>query len=126
MPIKFTRHESGVYFVSTWEGKVSDDELISSYNVFFESGEWKQGMYELADLSSVDFSQVTYSGLIGLAKWAEKFYSEQQTSGIKTAIFIPPGNSAAEAIIYNVWTTDSPEQVMIFRNRDQAHLWLLE
>ncbi len=71
MPINIMIHESGKYFITHWKGKIYDDELVPLYEVFYAAFEksplWTPEFPELADLTMADFSEITSSGIIGLA-----------------------------------------------------------
>jgi len=126
MAIKFEVHESCPYFISYWEGAITNSELIPSYSSFFESSDWNPGLHELADLTKVDMSQVTTGGMIDLANWTEDFYREKEVRCVKAAVLISQGRGESRPLIYQAWAVQSPEQIRIFQDRAEAVGWLTE
>lgn len=42
------------YFLATWAGKITDDEMLTAYREFRDSGLWPAGAHELADLTAAE------------------------------------------------------------------------
>ena len=51
MPISITVHESDQYYVSKYEGRITDEELIPAYVAFYANNDVGTGLSELADIS---------------------------------------------------------------------------
>lgn len=126
MPIEIATHESGHYFITKYEGQITDEGLIPAYAAFYANNDVGSGLPELVDLSLADSSRISREGLIGLALWTERFHRQHGVSAKKTAIYAPLGSSRPAAIIYEVWARGSPEIVRIFVELDEAIYWLTE
>jgi hypothetical protein len=126
MPIGCEAHESCDYFISHWEGVVTDSELIPGYSAFVEGDEWIHGMHELTDVTGADLSRITREGLVSLANWASNFYERRGVQFVKTAVLTRSDDWASAPIIYEVWSPQSPEHLRIFKQRDEAVRWLGE
>ncbi|MCP3899059.1 MAG: hypothetical protein GY707_04915 [Desulfobacteraceae bacterium] len=130
MSIKFLIHESGQYFTPKFEDLISDAELVSSYEKFYDSYEksasFCPGLHELCDLTGADLSQLTSYGLKALSDWAEEFYKMHGVTEKRTAILLSPEAQSVSAVFYEFWTEASPEYVKIFRNQTEAIKWLTE
>lgn len=127
MPIAFEISETDDFYIARYEGKIRDSELVASYRDFFIQDLKRVKIPELADFSHADFSEVTSEGLWRLAQWGRDFLENQGVLEHKTAVYAP-GYSASKpmAVIYDVFSTDSPEVVRFFEDRDEAVRWLTE
>jgi len=126
MPITITIHESGQYYVSKYEGEITDEELIPSYDAFYTYNDVGVGFPELADVSSSDASRVSRKGILKLAHWKKELHKKRGESSKKTAIYAPKSYGRANAVIYEAWTEGSSELVRLFEDKDEAVRWLME
>jgi len=124
MPIEFTVNHESSYFTTKYIGKVSEDEVIDLYTTFFEDDGWAPGLNELVDHSELDGSNLNGDGLRKIAMFASYFYKEHNISNVKTAIFAPKDLPFGLSRIYDVMTDDSPEEVGVFRDMQEAKSWL--
>lgn len=126
MPIAFSvNHEDG-YFVSKYTGIVTTDEIIETYQTFFNSPDWAASLNELVDHSELDGSELTEDSLKHVANFAAQFYKENNIPYVKTAIYAPNDLPYGLSRMYDVMTYNSPELVAVFRDLDAARAWLLE
>ena len=125
MPIRFEVDDSGTFFIANWEGHVTDREIIPAYVSFFEGNKWQPGMHELTVVSEANMSQVSETGLHNLARFQDLFYREHKLNNVRTAIYVRPDKWATLAILYQVWSINSPEWVKLFRNKEKAAQWLM-
>jgi len=123
MPVIFKVNNKCGYFIATWEGIITDSELLSAYKNFVESDEWSPGLNELADLSKTNFEKLSSNGLQALGTYAEQVYLNNNSS-IKTAAYCPNDLPFGIARIYEAWSHDSLENVKVFRERHIAETWL--
>ena len=126
MPVTISKDESGRYFVATFVGAISDDELLSAYSTFYQSDEWEPGLHELADFSRGTLERLSWAGLVSLASWERTFLKQRGVEKKKTALYLPRGQSSMQTVIYDVWTSGSPELFEVFHDRDAAIYWLME
>jgi hypothetical protein len=126
MTILFTVPGEVGYFVSRFEGTVSDDEMLEAYREFCEKGAWRPGMNELADLRHADLGRLTGEGLRRVAEYTEQLMRRSGVESSRLAIYAPRGLPHAFAEIYSALTIDSPERVHVFRDLSAAVQWLEE
>ena len=89
MPIKFQVKPLEGYFISKWFGTILNNEILSSYEKFFENDEWIPELNELADFSQVDMSKIHNFVLMNLSKYAEDIYNKKGTKEVKVAVYAP-------------------------------------
>ena len=98
------------------------------YKVFYAALEkshlWTPEFPELTDLTMADFSEVTSSGISGLALWVSAYYKRHGIGSKKTAVITSKGNSRTAALFYGYWTCDSPKNIKFFDSREEAAEWL--
>ncbi|MET0049346.1 MAG: hypothetical protein ABW066_16335 [Sedimenticola sp.] len=126
MPIRFEAYESGNYFISCWEGRVADPELIPSYSSFLNSSDWVPGMSELIDFSGIESPDVTHFGLINLAHYVNRVYVKQEPQKAKVAVYSPRSEHTWMSVIYSAWFTGYKQQISVYRNIDEAVRWVIE
>ncbi|MEM9401902.1 MAG: hypothetical protein AAGA44_05330 [Pseudomonadota bacterium] len=97
--------ESDLPFAETrYLGAIDDAQLLGFYRGLYRRPEFATIRAELVDLSESDLSLVSGSGLSELAELI----------------------SDELARIYAAWSELSPEEVRVFRDRDDAIRWLSE
>ncbi|WP_455375273.1 hypothetical protein [Kaarinaea lacus] len=126
MPITFTVNNADKYFVSSFKGAVTDDELVNSFIEFYESEQWTPGMNELTDLSEGDASQITTKGLQKLAVVTEQIFLKHEVKYSKTAVYAPKDLAYGLSRMYEVMIDESPEHFCVFRDIDEAKKWLTD
>ena len=124
MPITFKVKNEKNYFISVWEGSISDNEIYESYKKFYTSNEWSKNLNELVDLSNANVKNVTSQGLYRLAEYVENHFTMHNVTSSKTSIFSPNDLPFGLARVYKAWTNNSPEEIKIFRNEKEALNWL--
>lgn len=122
MPVEFHVHASENYFVSTWTGRLQDDELIPAYERFHATPEWHPGLHELADLRAADLSTLTHGGMVALATWTSDYLRRIDSPPRKTALLTTP-EAATSLVIYEAWA-EEPEHAVLFRSPSRAIHWL--
>ena len=125
MPIEIKVFKKENYFISTWSGKITDSEAIQMFKEFYTSPEWVPGMHELADISQLDFSSISSDGLIKMAKFNQMKLEEHNVTNIKAAVYSPHDLQFGMARVYEVWADESPENIKVFRDFNEAKNWLL-
>ena len=123
MPISFTIYEGQELFVSLWAGSVSDLDMLSSYKDLFENEQYKPGYNEIVDARNAQMDGVTSVGLRNLASMVNQYLSGKTVS-FKTAIIAPANSSFGISRMYEVFANDSPEQVRVFREPNDALEWI--
>lgn len=113
------------YFISLWQGDITDSEMLDSYMDFYQSQEWKPGFNELADLREIGISDISSAGLRQLAEYVNSFYREQNITETKTAVISVDPYPDGMAQLYNSLIEESPERIAVFNDPSQAELWFL-
>ena len=124
MPITFKVKNENNYFISVWEGSISDDEIYESYKKFYTSNEWSKNLNELVDLSNANVENITGRGLTRLAKYVENHFAMHKVTSSKTSVYSPNDIAFGLARVYEAWTSESPEEIRVFRNEKEALNWL--
>lgn len=124
MAIKISKHVDQGYFTSTFEGKVTDSELLEFYEAFVSGGEWDPSLNELVDLSRADLRGVTRDGLSELLLLANRHFKLRGVVSTKTAIYAPADLPYGIARMYATMVEQSPEEVRVFRDIDLAADWV--
>lgn len=112
-------------FISTWNGKLSDEDLLVSYRSLFDNEEYKQGYHEIADMTCGDLSEVTSNGMRALAVLISQKLGTN-CPPFKTAVIAPRDVDYGMSRIYEVFSSESPENVRVFRRKEEAILWIKE
>lgn len=126
MPISFRFHDSGKFFVSTYIGSISDDELRPAYVEFFARNDVPVNTPEMVDLSAADLSNLTPAGLAVFARWAEDFLRSRGEVAWKSARYIPGHPGRSKLVILEVQMQESPLISRTFSDWDEAVRWLTD
>lgn len=124
MPIDITLHESGLYVVAVYRGRISDDEIIPAYESFYAGTPVRVNIPELVDLSAADLSALTREGLAAVVRWGEQLMKKRGELEKRTAVYIPAGMAKSKVVIYEVLAQGSPEIVQTFSKLQPAVEWL--
>lgn len=126
MPIEFTVVPEKNYFIARWQGKVSDEEMNELYVKFYQGSEWHTGLNELVDLSAADMTLITAEGLKKIAGFVEQYFVKHGISSSKTAVYSPVDLPFGIARMYEAFSSQSPENVKVFRDLHETNEWLEE
>ena len=120
IPITFLRG----YFISKYEGTISDEEVLNAYNDFFQGKEWRPGLNELADLSDANVSLITNQGISRLVELNKRVFKAHNIDSVKTAVYAPEDLPFGLARMYSILAEDSPENIDVFRDFFEAKSWI--
>ena len=126
MSIRFEIDPSGGWVYSYWTGEVTDGQIVERYVDFLRDVEWASTVHELSDVSDADLRLVTVEGITKLAELTEAAYIDAGVSEYKTAVYSPKDLPFGLARMYEALTTNSPESVQVFRDREEALRWLTD
>jgi hypothetical protein len=112
------------YFISTYVGQVTGEEIIDRYSIFFNSDDWTPGLNELVDHSQLDGSKLTKKSLLKVALFSKLFYEGRKISSVKTSIYAPKQLPDELSKMYRELVSDAPEQVAVFSVLEEAKAWL--
>lgn len=124
MSIDITLHESGLYVVAAYRGRISDEEIIPAYEAFYAGAAVRVNIPELVDFSAADLSALTREGLAAVVRWGEQLMKKRGELDKKTAIYVPAGMARSKIVIYEVLAQGSPEIVQTFTKVQPAVEWL--
>jgi hypothetical protein len=124
MSITFTIYTDKGYFLSKYEDRVSDDELLHAYQEFYSGDKWQPKLNELVDVSDVDVGKITANGLRRVAEYTKSVLREHGLNAVKLAIYAPHDLPFGLARMYEAFTEESPESVHVFRDLVAAKRWL--
>lgn len=124
MPIKFDVTGKGNYFLSIWEGPLSDDEVYRSYVEFYTGDLWNRNLNELVDLSDADFEHITTQGLALLGLYVQNHFTAHEIASSRTAIYSPNDLPYGMARVYEAKASNSPEKIKVFRSKAEALNWV--
>jgi hypothetical protein len=125
MPITFEPHPEENYFVSKWQGRIVGDEILPSYQRFYESEEWVPTFNELADLSEADLTDVRNVTMLELCQYTVDLYRKNGIDSSKSAAYAPGELPEYISHLYGAFAFESPEKVRVFKDRDKAVKWLM-
>ena len=110
----------------TLDGKITDEELFSSYRDFYLSKDWTPDTHKLCDLSNADLSNISADCIISIAEFTKGFFKEQGIDSIRSAAYCPQDLDYGYIRMYQAYAEDSPEEMQVFRDPDEALKWLEE
>ena len=126
MPVRFSVMPDSKHVKVTLDGKITDDELFSSYRDFYLSKDWTPDTHKLCDLSNADLSGISADCIISIAEFTKGFFKEQGIDTIRSAAFCPQDLDYGYIRMYQAYAEDSPEEMQVFRDFDEAKSWLEE
>ena len=117
--------EPGLPFIETrYVGVVDDAQLMDYYRELYRRPNLDFVTSELVDLSDADLGLVSTAGLSSLASFVVDELARLQLGSARTAIYAPYDLPFGVARMYEAWSDHSPEEVRVFRDRDDAVRWL--
>ena len=123
MPILHTINKELGVVLSSLAGDISDADLLSSYKELYESECWQPGFHEIVDLRNAQMGGVTSDGLRRVSSMVESF-TKGKCEEFKTAFIAPDDLPFGIARMYEVLSSETPENVMVFRDLNKAFKWL--
>ncbi len=110
-------------FVSSWEGELSDSDLLAAYKQLLDSEQYKPGFHEIADLRNAQLATVTADGLRELNTMVVDRLTGK-SDDFKTAIIAPENLPFGFSRLYEAYSQESPENVTVFREVSKALQWI--
>ena len=123
MGISFTIYQEQAFFVSTWIGNITDSDLLSSYKDLYANEKFKPGFHEIADLRKAQLNDVTSDGMSLLVEMMQRYLTEK-CDDFKTAVIAPDNISFGMSRVYKSMSYNSPENVEVFRELNEALKWI--
>lgn len=126
VPVRFTVMPDSKHVLVTLDGKITDEELFSSYRDFYLSKDWTPESHKLCDLTSADLSGVSADCIIRIAEFTKTFFKERGIGSIRSAAYCPQDLDYGYIRMYQAYAEDSPEDMQVFRDYNEAREWLEE
>lgn len=124
MGVTFEVHETEAYFVSRWQGRTDPDEVRKAYEQFFDGGQWKPNLDELADLSEADVAGIATDEIKDSAQQSGDLYAGRGVTSTRTAVYAPSKLAFGLLRVHQAWADGSPERVEVFSDLEEARRWL--
>jgi hypothetical protein len=122
-PIEHTLYPEFRVAVSTWVGPVTDADLIPGYRDLYTHPLWEPGFHEIADLRRGDLSSVSSRALLELATFVQDSVGDLSGT-FQTAVLVADNLPFGMARMYSAFAEESPEAVRVFRELEEALVWL--
>lgn len=108
--------------VAHFEGVVSDEELLGSYGALVARPDYDATLDDMVDMGAVDRLEVSSDTVRRLVSMFTPMDSDQVVT--RLAIVAPKDHVFGMARMYEILRSDAPEQIRVFRDRDEARRWL--
>jgi hypothetical protein len=105
------------------EGKVEDDEFLSTYRAAYENPEYDMGSNMLIDLRRADSTPRSSQALVELARIVRRYY-EDSPSQQNVAVVVSHDLSYRLARSYEVFSCTIPWAFNVFQDLPSALKWL--
>jgi len=126
MPVRFSVMPNSKHVKVTLDGQITDEELFSSYRDFYMSKDWTPEMHKLCDLSNADLTGISPDCIIRIAEFTSGFFRDRGIESIRSAAYCPQDLDYGYIRMYQAYAQDSPEEMKVFRDLDEAKAWLEE
>lgn len=120
--IRFTLDKESRVRIATFEGVVDDTELFAAYQKLMSEEGFDPTLHHLADLRAVEHFAVSTAGLRQLVG----SFTNLNGLGLRTklAIVAAKDDVFGMARMYQVFRSDAPQELQIFRDMAEAKNWL--
>ena len=123
MPITYTIRKNEGVVVSRHLGEVSDQELLDTYRQLYNDPDYQPSFNKVVDLRTTKSTGRSPDALRDIAQLIKSRYATTYERA-KTAIIAPRDLSFGLARMYQVFSEDTPQETMVFREVQQALDWL--
>ena len=121
MPIDLRIDRDAGILYTTIRGEVTVDEIVDAFNKLFQSPDFRPGLSGLADLRE---SRIT-SSLSNVRRLAELMIENRDRIGpSRTAIVVDSDIDYGMARMFEVFAEQSMAETQVFKDIDQAMIWL--
>lgn len=104
-----------------FKGEITEAVLFHSYQQLLSEPDYDSTLDDLVDLREVGRFDVSSEGIRQLV---ELFAQPESQSTNKLAIVAPESHVFGMARMYEILSSDTPEQIQVFRNLKDAECWL--
>lgn len=122
MPISYSIDASRGVVLTTASGALTDPELLEHKRTLTRDQQFRPGMVELSDVRGVERLDVTAEGVRQFV--AQDAQDSDRLSGYRLAIVASQDLVFGMARMYEILTEKNALRVRIFRDMDEARVWL--
>ena len=123
MPIKHRVVPECRLVISSFAGRITDEELLTSYRQFLGSTTVDLSYDHLVDLSNTDSDERSPEGLRSLAHLTESLFKKSQAAP-KIAVVAPKTLSFGLSRMYGTFASEAVSDFSVFKTKDEAVSWL--
>ena len=124
MPIIFSMNHDDGYLEIKYKGQISDSEVLSAYKSYFSSDDSIQVSNDLTDLSEADFTNFSNDAIQELAVYITRSYKKTGIISLKSAIYAPDSLEFGLSRMYEILSSETPQDIKVFKDREKAIQWL--
>ena len=121
MPMAYRIDEARGWVLTTATGILTDDDILDLKAQLLADSRWSPGMHELADVRGIDRLDVTTAGV---RRMAGQDGAHPALGAYRLAIVAPQDDVFGMASMYQMLTEQAVPGVMVFRDLDEAAVWL--
>lgn len=122
MPIRIEIDAPANLRVVTFEGAITDADVIDTFSAYWQSADYDPLLNEFYDCSGLTELDVTAEGLREIAD--VNLDVNRLEPVVKVAMFAPTDLAFGLIRMYQVFVEDSASDLRVFRNRSEALCWL--
>ena len=126
MSIRFSVDRVAGYYTTVLDGVLDESDIRSAYTTFYSTPDWRPEFDRLIDLSSADITGIPAEAFEQLARRAADMMKRHGRRRLRTAFVVPDDGNHAQAEHYQRYAQPGPEEVALFRRREDALRWLIE
>jgi hypothetical protein len=108
--------------IAFFEGVVDDQEVLGSYGALVSQPDYDPTLDDMVDMGGVERLEVSSETVRRLVDMFTPLDTDQVVT--RLAIVAPKDHVFGMARMYEILRSDAPEQIRVFRDRDQAERWL--
>lgn len=123
MPITYSLNREHDLVVTRFTGRPGDDEFLELYDRLLHDPDYRLGTNELADVREADRLDVTAEGLRKIDEMHRRRYAGSD-AGFRTAILTARDQPFGVARMYQAFSEEGPEHVLVSRSPEEALAWL--
>lgn len=110
--------------ISTWTGRVGDEDLLPGYRALYEHVDWRPGMHEVGDLRNADLRDITGLGFRRLQAFVASYLKDFDGTFRTAILTASTGLNYGLGRMYEAYAGESPEDVRLCQSAAEVRAWL--